>query len=151
LPSDDMSQLRGARLFLSIDDNSIPPVPPHSTSTTTTTTTITTTQNDKLPNSQPVHKGWIAAVVLGVMVALLGLIGFIMYRRRLAASSGQTPLMGYRTGTDSVVSDIPNGTKANRSSIPTDSLKSPTSFVNPLPLYKKQELNNHQTEDSSNA
>ncbi|CAM6002015.1 unnamed protein product [Sphagnum balticum] len=98
------------------------------------------------------HAGRIAGIVLGVIIPLLALIGFILYRRRLTASTGQTPQVLYQTGIDAVDSGLINGSKVQSSSIAVASLKNHTSLLNPVyPLYKKEKLKDHQPKDSSNA
>jgi hypothetical protein len=77
-------------------------------------------------------------------VVLGGLIGFVLYRRRVVLQSSNNPTIRYDADMGTVDGALTNGKLEKRSSIPAASLKGPAASTIISPFYAKLEPNEKQ-------
>jgi hypothetical protein len=155
LPLSLWNDWQGARLFFIIAEQSLPSPPgsliPTTPQITTPTTTTTKDPTETEPTSNPApsnHGGVIAAVVICVLVALGGLVGFVVYRRRLSLKYGNSPTVRYDADMITVDAAHTNGTTLKRTtSIPANSFKGPSTFISPF--FTKPEANGKEEIDAA--
>ena len=163
-PPNESSYWRGARLFFIIKNQSLPPpIPPSTTSTTSTTaspltlttatspqrtttttsrTTTTSNPDDGKPTKEPKSGGkggLIAGVIIGVLVALLLVFGGVYYykRHQRSSSPGGDRRITYNPETEEVKGTMSNGTGDQRTSVSTNSLRSPTTATITSPFFTR--------------
>ncbi|CAF0929763.1 unnamed protein product [Rotaria sordida] len=162
LPFSEWNNWQGARLFYIIGDQSLPSPPTSSgipTTRITTTTTTTTTplvNTEKPPEKKPNHGGLIAGIII-LIVAVVGIIGFILYRRKSLSRSSNAPTVKYDADMVTVDGGTMNGAAEQRTSIPKASLSGPATKAFVSPFFKKpettenQETENQETENAPDA
>ncbi|CAF1605813.1 unnamed protein product, partial [Adineta ricciae] len=130
---------QGARLFYMIgrQDLPSPPLVPIVTPTTTrspdTTTSEPTVTETSKPSKHGSHGGLIAGIIIGVLVILGGIGGFLYYRRRVAFQNSQSPTVSYGSGAITMDDPLKNGKSGKQtSSVSTGSLKGTLKIVSPF-------------------
>ena len=143
VPSNELDEWQGARLFYIIGDQALP-IPPTVTPVPTTTpppmATTTVTRVDIVETTLPAksnHAGEIVGIVICVLAVLGGLIGYVFYRRRVLGRAGHSPTIRYDADMVTVDGATTNGKPDKRSSIPSASLTTPSTIISPF--YKKLE------------
>ena len=144
-PTSELTNWKGARLFFIIRSQALP-VPPGITTTSPGTATSSTTESSTIeatdaPPKQPNgHGGLIAGLIIGILVALLLVVGGIWYYKRhqqTQHSSANRTEIRYESGKDEVQGAMTNGSSDQRSSIPSSSLKAPSTSTITSPFYKR--------------
>ncbi|CAF4128413.1 unnamed protein product, partial [Adineta steineri] len=129
---------QGARLFYIIGNQALPR-PPTSITTTSagpeiTTSTRDPTITDPTPDKKPSHGGTIAGVIIGVLAVIAAVIGFLYYRRRIAAR-GNGPTVSYDANQVTMDNPLTTTTKSKQiTSIPPKSF-GPSTITSPF--YQK--------------
>ncbi|CAF3390063.1 unnamed protein product [Rotaria sp. Silwood1] len=138
LPLNMSSNWRGARFFYLIG-NQLLPTSPTILTTQGTITTITTEKPVENITIKPSNrKPMIAGVVSGVIIVLLCIIGFVLYRRRLRSRGIEESKIEYRRNIDTINDDLNYRRSENRSSIPLDALRSPALSTLTTKTYHEQ-------------
>ncbi|CAF2721674.1 unnamed protein product [Rotaria sp. Silwood2] len=164
LPSNELNNWQGARLFYIIGDQSLPssPIPVVTTKTTTMTTEIISTitrtavtpidQTNAPTNKKPNRGGLIAGIIIAILAVIAGITGFLLYRRQLSLRAANGPTVKYDADMTTVdVSDM-NGTTEKRTSISKNSLKGPAIKPFISPFYRKsQSTEKQETENATDA